>query len=302
MYSIKKFEVWASEIAGFLNCELVGNDFLIDGPSHIRVGSSRKAVLDPCESPDKNILLLTENPPEGEFCIAYLLTPRPELSLGYVLREFFASKSVHSIHATAVISEEATVGRNVKIGPHSVIGPDVVIGDNTIIMSNVVINGPVTVGKNCVIKDGAVIGSEGWGFVDDDDGVPFHPPQLGKIVIEDNVWLGSNSTIERAMIAKTLVSANVKIDDLVHVGGAAQIGKRCMITAGSVIAYNVIMGDDVTVSPQSVIRENLKIGDRVMIGQGTVVISDLTSPGVYVGNPARFLKLANNENKKRQLT
>jgi len=299
MYRIKKFEVWASEIAGFLNCELVGNDFLIDGPSHIRVEGPRKVASDPSKGPDKNILLLAENPPAGECCSAYLLTPRPELSLGYVLREFFASKSVHTIHATAVISEEATIGRNVKIGPHAVIGADVVIGDNTIIMSNVVINGPVTVGKNCVIKDGAVIGSEGWGFVGDDDGVPFHPPQLGKVVIEDNVWLGSNSTIERAMIAETHISSNVKIDDLVHVGGAVHIGRRCMITAGSVIAYNVIMGDDVTVSPQSVIRENLKIGARVMIGQGTVVITDLTSPGVYVGNPARFLKPVNSDNEKR---
>lgn len=299
MYRIKKFEVWASEIAGFLNCELNGNDFLVDGPSRIRVAVPHKEELAPSEYPEENFLLLTENPPEGKNTSAYLLTPRPELSLGYVLREFFASKSVHTIHTTAVISAESTIGRNVNIGPHTVIGADVVIGDNTMIMSNVVINGPVSIGRNCVIKDGAVIGSEGWGFVGDDDGVPFHPPQLGKVVIEDNVWLGSNSTIERAMIAETYISSNVKVDDLVHIGGAVHIGKRCMITAGSVIAHSVNMGDDVTVAPQSVIRENLKIGSHVMIGQGTVVINDLTHPGVYVGNPARFLKPGNSDNEKR---
>lgn len=299
MYRIKNFEVWASEIAGFLNCELVGNDFLVDGPSRIRVAGPHKEELTPSEYPEENILLLAENPPDGENYSAYLLTPRPELSLGYVLREFFASKSVHTIHATAVISAEATIGRNVKIGPHTVIGADVVIGDNTIIMSNVVINGPVFVGRNCVIKDGAVIGSEGWGFVGDDDGIPFHPPQLGKVIIEDNVWLGSNSTIERAMIAETHISSNVKIDDLVHIGGAVHIGKRCMITAGSVIAHSVILGDDVTVAPHSVIREKLKIGSHVMIGQGTVVINDLSIPGVYVGNPARFLKPGYSDIEKR---
>lgn len=298
MYRIKKFEVWASELAGFLNSELVGEDFLVDGPAHIRINSSRMAKTELSDCAERNILLLAEAPPEGSACRAYLLTPRPDLALGYVLREFFASRAAHTIHATAVISEEASIGRNVNIGPHAVIGPDVLIGDNTIIMSNVVINGPVSIGKNCVIKDGAVIGSEGWGFIGDDDGIPFHPPQLGKVIIEDNVWIGSNSTIERAMIAETLVSTNVKIDDLVHIGGAAQIGKRCMITAGAVIAYNVIIGNDVTVSPQAVIRENLNVAAKVMIGQGAVVIKDLPSPGVYVGNPAHLLSVSS-KNEKR---
>lgn len=299
MYRMKKFEVWASEIAGFLNGQLVGDDFLVDGPSHIRIIAPSLAESVVSAYGGEKVLLLTEKPPaEGE-CGAYLLTPRPELALGYVLREFFASRAAHTIHASAVISEESTIGRNVHVGPHSVIGADVAIGDNTIIMSNVVINGPVSVGKNCVIKDGAVIGSEGWGFIGDDDGVPFHPPQLGKIVLQDNVWIGSNSTVERAMVAETHISSNVKIDDLVHVGGAARIGKRCMLTAGSVIAYHVVMGDDVILSPQTVIRENIIIGDRVMIGQGAVVLKDLPNSGVYVGNPARLLKSVASEDEER---
>jgi UDP-3-O-[3-hydroxymyristoyl] glucosamine N-acyltransferase len=187
MYRIKRFEVWASEIAGFLNSNLVGDDFLVEGPAQIRVASSRKPILVKSEKDNKKFLLLYSAPPEKEECSAYLLTPRPDLALGQVLREFFATKSAHAIHDKAIISGEAVLGRNILIGPYSVVGPDVIIGDNTIIMSNVVINGPVTIGKHCVIKDGAVIGSEGWGFVFDEDGVPFHPPQLGRIVIGDNV-------------------------------------------------------------------------------------------------------------------
>jgi UDP-3-O-[3-hydroxymyristoyl] glucosamine N-acyltransferase len=97
------------------------------------------------------------------------------------------------------------------------------------------------------------------------------------------------------MIDDTTISSNVKIDDLVHIGGAAFIGTKCMITAGSVVAYNVVMGEGVIVAPQSVIRENLTISPLVTIGQGAVVVTDLSAPGVYVGNPARMLKTANSE-------
>lgn len=299
MYRIKKFEVWASEIAGFLNCDLIGNDFLVEGPAHIRIASQCRTAAAESACKDEKMLLLAENPPIDDNYSAYLLTSRPDLALGHVLREFFASKATNTIHERAVISAEATIGRNVKVGPNSVIGPDVSIGDNTVIMSNVVINGPVSIGKNCVIKDGAVIGSEGWGFIFDEDGVPFHPPQLGKVVIGESVWIGSNSTIERAMIEETLICSNVKVDDLVHIGGAVQIGKGSMITAGSVIAYNVVIGESVTVSPNAVIRENLTIGSHVVIGQGSVVITDLNASGVYVGNPARLLKSINSDIEKR---
>lgn len=291
MYRLKKFEVWASEVAGFLNCELVGDDFLIDEPSCIHLHS-------PLDSNIGKVLLLTKKQPTAKNC-PYLITPHPELALGHVLREFFASSSVHTVHQSAVISDEAKIGRNVKIGPFCFVGPDVELGDNTILMSSVVLNGPLMIGKNCVVKDGAVIGSEGWGFVFDEDGNPFHPPQLGKIVIDNNVWIGANATIERAMIAETRICTNVKIDDLVHIGGATRIGARCMITAGSVIASNVVLENDVIVSPNSVVRENLKVAPFVQIGQGAVVVKDLSSPGIYVGNPARLLKVIDIETDER---
>lgn len=288
MYRIKQFEVWASEIAGYLNSELVGQDFLVKGPSFVRTFPVPPRYA--ARPPGDKILLLTATPVEEPACEAYIVTSRPELDMGYVLREFFATAPANTVHSSAVISEGVKIGRNVRIGAHTVIGPDVEIGDNSVIMSNVVINGPAVIGKYCVIKDGAVIGSEGWGFVHDDDGVPFHPPQFGRIVIEDRVWVGSNSTIERAMVEDTVISANAKVDDLVHIGGGTVVGARCMLTAGSVVAYNVVLGDDVRVAPQSVIRENLSIAANVMVGQGAVVIDNLTRPGIYVGNPARFLR------------
>ncbi|QWV91954.1 hypothetical protein KP004_12030 [Geomonas oryzisoli] len=287
MYELKKFEVWASEIAGFLNRDLVGTDFILEGPRSLRIYQSGPArnVANPA-----NILLLTSTPEERSPCHAYIVTDRPELDMGNVLREFFSTLTMNTVHPSAVVSDKARIGRNVMVGALSVIGPDVEIGDNTKILSNVVINGPATIGKQCVIKDGAVVGSEGWGFIDDEDGVPFHPPQLGRVIVGDQVWIGSNTTIERAIVEDTTVCANTKLDDLVHIGGGSYIGSKCMVTAGSVIAFNVVLGDNVTIAPNACIRENVTVHDDVTIGQGAVVVEDLSDPGVYVGNPARFLR------------
>lgn len=289
MYRIKKFEVWASEIASFLNADMVGEDILINGPRSIKTHSRRSFFNGMSSEGDCKFLLITDAPECSGSFGTYITSSRPELDLGYVLREFFATSPANTIHPSAVVSEEAKIGRNVQIGAHSVIGPDVEIGDNTRILNNVVLNGPMTIGKFCVIKDGAVIGSEGWGFSFDDEGIPFHSPQLGSILIEDNVWVGSNSTIERSMADDTVIAENAKIDDLVHVGGGCRIGPLTMLTAGVVISQNVVVGEAVHISPQAVVRENLCLADRTIVGQGAVVLKDLDFPGIYVGNPARIL-------------
>lgn len=290
MFRMKKFEVLASEIAEYLNRDLIGDDFLVKNPHFIMTPRSLRRLKPSGENNGEKLLLIAEKPIPDSGCAGYILSDRPDLDLAYVLREFFASSPINEIHRSAVISDETTLGRNVMIGAHSVIGPDVEIGDNCKIMNNVAIYGPATIGEFCVIKDGAVIGSEGWGFIDNEEGIPFHPPQLGRIIMGDQVWIGSNSTIERGMVEDTIISANVKIDDLVHVGAGAFIGKKCLLTAGSVVAYNVVMGKNVRIAPNAVIRENVSISDDVIVGQGAVVIEDLAAGGVYVGNPARLLR------------
>jgi UDP-3-O-[3-hydroxymyristoyl] glucosamine N-acyltransferase len=175
------------------------------------------------------------------------------------------------------------------VGANSIITADVTIGNGTRILNNVVIEGPVTIGKSCVVKDGAVIGSEGYGFVEDEEGRLLHPPQFGRIVIGDRVWVGSNSTIERAMLTDTIIEDDVKLDDLVHVGSGSIVGRKSMITAGSVIAYDVAIGEGVTLSPNVAVREGVTIAARVVVGQGASVVSNLMAEGVYVGVPAKLL-------------
>jgi len=290
MYRLKKHDVWASEIAGYLNKTLEGEDFKITNFHCIKTETAIKRLRREDVDNGAKILLIAKHSIPEFSCAGYIQSENPDLDLAYILREFFASSPINKIHPTAFVSPEAHIGRNVMVGAHSVIGPDVVVGDNTKILNSVVINGLVTIGKFCVIKDGAVLGSEGWGFIKDEEGVPFHPPQLGHILLEDKVWIGSNSTIERAMTEDTVIGADVKVDDLVHIGGGSRIGSKSELTAGVVIASNVVIGSNVRVAPNAVIREDLHIGDDVLVGQGAVVIDDLPAGHIYVGNPARLLK------------
>jgi UDP-3-O-[3-hydroxymyristoyl] glucosamine N-acyltransferase len=273
VYRAKKFDVFASEIADYLNKTLVGEDFQISDFRSLRTGSGRKGSSAPAAG--GKVLLINKEPLADLPHAGFIASETPDLDLAYVLREFFASSAANEIHATAIISPEAQLGRNVMVGPGTVIGPDVVIGDNSKILCRVVFNGPVNAGKFCVVKDGAVIGSEGWGFIKDEEGVPFHPPQLGRIIISDMVWIGSNSTIERAMIDDTVIGANVKIDDLVHIGGGSSIGPGSELTAGVVVASHVVIGANVRIAPNAAIRENIRIGDGAVVGQGAVVIRDV---------------------------
>lgn len=295
MYRIKKIEIWASEIAEYLNKTLVGKDFIITDPHFVKTDRSFKNHLSAVVDAKDPVLVLSKVPLEKLISGGYIISENPDLDLAYLLREFFTVTSISDVHKSACIAETAKIGRNVMVGANSVIGADVIIGDNTKIMNNVVINGPVEIGKFCIIKDGSVIGSEGWAFIDDEDGVPLHVPQIGRILIKDRVWIGSNTTIERTMIDDTIIEENVKIDDLVHVGGGSVIGEKAQLTAGAIIAYYVNVGKNSVIAPNVVIRERVSIGENVLVGQGAVVVSDLEGGNVYVGNPARFLK-KNEEN------
>ena len=290
MYRIKRKEVWATEIAEYLNKSFVGKDFILKDPHSIKTDKSFKKQLTADDDIKDNILVLSKAPFGQLKGGGYIISENPDLDLAYLLREFFTVMPISEVHKTAIIAENVKIGRNVMIGANSVISDDVVIGDNTKILNNVVINGPVEIGKFCIIKDGSVIGSEGWAFINDEDGIPLHVPQIGRILIKDRVWIGSNATIERAMLDETIINENVKIDDLVHVGGGSIVGGKAQLTAGVVVAYYVTIGDCTVIAPNVVIREHVNIGDNVLVGQGAVVISDLEGGNVYAGNPARFLK------------
>jgi UDP-3-O-[3-hydroxymyristoyl] glucosamine N-acyltransferase len=299
MYKKRMVEVHASEIAEILNLKLTGRDFIVRGPGSFHPIQNETVVyaealgqeLADALSRARDVLVIVG---DGRGATAagfsYIETPRPRLAFVRVLNEFFVEREVRHTDPTARISPGARLGRNVTVGSHSVIGPDVTLGDNIIVLNNVVITGHVTVGRNCVLKDNSTIGSEGYSFELDEAGLPIHFPYTGRIVIGDNVWIGSNTTIERSELDDTVIGSFVKIDDLVQIGQRCLIGERSMIAAGTIVSASVTIGKGCWLAPNVSVRDRVVIGDNVLVGIGAVVVKDLARDGVYVGNPARFLK------------
>jgi UDP-3-O-[3-hydroxymyristoyl] glucosamine N-acyltransferase len=288
MYRLRLCEIWASDIAQYLNATLHGDDVLLTRPQAIRT--------QPIETPEDRAsaisepwLLLTSEAPAPSI-YHYIITAEPHRDMALVLREFYSVPTPVEIHPTAQVDPEAKVGRNVRIGAHSIVEPGVELGDNVWIMNHVVIHGPAIVGKGTVIKDGAVVGSEGYGFVEDESGSLIHVPQLGRTIIGERVWIGSNSTIERAMLADTVVEDEAKIDDLVHIGNGSRIGRRSLITAGCVLAFEVQIGAGAVLAPGVSVRERCQIAPGSLIGQGSVVVENITQSGTYVGVPAKRMR------------
>ena len=298
MYRLKKVNLYASEIAEYLNSELHGDDFIVNNPcspenvveqSLVLVENTSQFAKLHLNSPNKVLLIIPETD-ENMMGFSYIKSSNPRLDFIRVINEFFTQMEVLRISPTANISPEAKLDRNVSVGEHVVIGPDVKIGENTSIYNNVVIEGQVEIGSNCIIKDNTTIGSTGYNFVLDESGTPLQFPNIGKIIIGNNVWIGSNCSIESATLENTHIADNVKVDDLVQIGYSSRIGENSMITAGVIINRFVKIGKKCNIMPNVSISEKVSIGDRTIVGIGAVVLSELEPNSVYVGNPARFLK------------
>jgi UDP-3-O-[3-hydroxymyristoyl] glucosamine N-acyltransferase len=297
MYKKRQVEVFASEIAEVLNLKLNGDDFIVREPGSIKdfkegtvilLASLEKELV--LSNKSKILAVVSPGQIQSEVRFSYIVSSKPRLAFVRILNEFFVEKNIRFIESSARIAPGAKIGMNVHIGNNSVVGPDVVIGDNTIVLNNVVITGQVIIGKNCVIKDNSTIGSEGYSFEFDEELRPIHVPYVGRIVIADNVWVGSNTSIERAEIDDTVIEAFVKIDDLVQIGQNCYVGERSMIASGAVVSASVRLGKDCWLAPNVSVRDLVTIGDNVMVGIGGVVVKDLAPGGVYVGNPAKFLR------------
>jgi len=182
----------------------------------------------------------------------------------------------NSIRAYSTIGDNCLLGKNIQIGSNVSIGDNVLIGSNTVIHSNVTIESNVKIGANCVFFSGSRIGTDGFGYAPDDDGSWAKIPQTGGVVIEDNVHIGANTTIDCGAIDNTVIKTGVKIDNLVHIAhncvigentiiaamagfaGSAKIGKSCMIGGGARIGPNISIADRTVISPTTPIARSIK--------------------------------------------
>lgn len=158
----------------------------------------------------------------------------------------------------------------------TLIHPSAVIGHNTYIHPGTIIGENVIIGHNCTI------GGDGFGYTGDD-----LIPHKGRVEIKDNVHIGSNVCIDRAVIGSTIIGENTKIDNLVHIAHGCKVGKSCKIIASSVLCGSVELGDKVWVAPKAVIKQKVKVGSGSIIGLGAVVISDVSPNSTMIGVPAK---------------
>lgn len=188
--------------------------------------------------------------------------------------------------AFSYIGENVVIGNNVKIYPNIYIGDNVVIGDNCIIFSGVKIYSETIIGSNCKIHSGAIIGSDGFGFAPDENGEYKAIPQIGNVIIEDYVDIGSSSTIDRATLGSTIIRQGVKLDNQIQIAHNVEVGKNTVIAAQTGIAGSTKIGENCMIGGQVGIVGHLTIGNNVRIQAQSGITKNLKDNDLVQGTPA----------------
>jgi UDP-3-O-[3-hydroxymyristoyl] glucosamine N-acyltransferase len=236
---------------------------------------------------------------------AMLRTSNPYLAFAQAVGIFApAARPPLGVHPSAIVAEDAVIGADVSIGPLAVIGSGARIGARTILHAQVVVGPQATIGDDCVvharvsirervqignrvvIQDGAVVGSDGFGFAHRADGSHVKIPQVGDVVIEDDVEIGANTTIDRPAVGETRIKSGAKIDNLVQIAHGVTIGHHVLLAAQVGIAGSSVLEDSVTLAGQ------VGVAGHLTIGKGTIAtaqtgIPNSVDPGSFIsGYPA----------------
>lgn len=308
----KKLSV--GELADLTGSDIFGDPtHLISGVESLETASTSDASF--LANPRYHEAMLKSK--AGVICIArnskpvdgknFLLCDNPSLTFQKIIEFFISSDLLESgflgVHPTAVVHATAKIGQNVSIGPYAVIDKGVIIGDNTKISAHVYVGSGTTIGKNChlhphavvrelchlgdrvILQPGAVIGSCGFGYTTDAKGDHTKLEQLGSVVLQDDVEIGANTTIDRARFSKTLISKGSKIDNLVQIGHNVQVGPNNIIISQSGLAGSVKTGRNVVLGGQAGAVGHIEIADYVMIATRGGISKSMTKPGKYAGSP-----------------
>jgi UDP-3-O-[3-hydroxymyristoyl] glucosamine N-acyltransferase len=241
--------------------------------------------------------------------IVYIEVPEPDKAFAKVIIKFFTPEIIlKGIDKTASIDESAELGKNVSIGKNAVISAGCKIGNNvkifhntvllenvdidddSIIYQNVSIRENCKIGKRVIIHANTVIGSDGFGYYNDEKGAFHKIPQIGNVVIEDDVELGSNVSVDRAALGSTVIKRGVKIDNLVQVAHNVSIGEDSAIASQTGISGSTKIGKHVLLAGQVGLAGHIEITDNVILYAKSGISTDITKPGTYFGYPAKDVK------------
>lgn len=238
----------------------------------------------------KEVLVITDKNGSKKINSYNLISPNPRIDFQRIINNFFIDEEFKTgIHKSAIIEKKSKIGSKVYVGANSYIGNDVKIGNGTKILQNVVILGKTTIGNNCRIKSNTSIGGEGFSFIYH-EGKHVHFSHTGEVVIGNNVWIGSNTTIEKSTIDKTIIANNVKIDDLVHIGHNTLVEDFTQVTVGSMVLGRAKIGKKCWIAPNSVIENGCSIGNNCLVGTSSLVRKSFGDDSILVGSPAKILR------------
>lgn len=186
----------------------------------------------------------------------------------------------------AYVSENASVGDGSKLFPHVFVGKDVSIGKNVVVHSGVKIYEGCKIGDNCILHSGVIVGSDGFGFAPTADGSFSKIPQVGNVILEENVEIGANTVIDRATMGSTLIKSGAKLDNLIQIAHNVVIGKNTVIAAQTGISGSTKIGDQVMIGGQVGIVGHIQIGDKARINAQSGVSKSLDTGAAVTGSPA----------------
>lgn len=305
------------EIASFIDGEIFGDDKIeIENVAKIEEAKSGDLTFLYLPAYEKyfhstkaSVIIVKPEFERSRKDISYIVVSSPEKAFFSIIRKYFTPQfPLSGIDQTAFIDSTAKLGNNVAIGKNVVISPGCIIGDNTKVFHNTVIMDNVIIGNDClvfsnvsirekcklgnrvIIHSGTVIGSDGFGFNPDSNGVYQKIPQIGNVIIEDDVELGSNVSVDRAAIGSTIIKRGSKIDNLVQIAHNVTIGEDTVISAQAGISGSTKIGNHCILAGQAGLVGHIEIGDNVVITAQTGVSKSILKPGYYMGFPAMEIK------------
>ena len=316
-------EFSAQQIAGLLGGALYGNaNALVSdvapieqaGPQHLSFVTEEK-YLPYLGQTKAGVVLITRSVVEGKIAFpdgegkaggAFILVENARASMGQLLQlvakamnpvkkgieqPSFVSEGVNLpedvyVGAFTYIGKNVRIGKGVQLYPNVYIGDNVTIGDHTVLYAGVKVYYNCIIGANCILHAGVVIGSDGFGFEPDEMGVNQKIPQIGNVVIEDDVEIGANTTVDRAMMGSTIIRRNAKIDNLVQVAHNVEVGESTFLCAQVGIAGSSKIGKHCILAGQVGIAGHIEIADNCIFGAQTGVPNSIKKPGMYMGYPA----------------
>ena len=287
IYSIQSLTTAGKNDMTFLNSSRYKDFSLKTNAAACITSSSLSQFL-----PDKCIKLNVKNILLAATQVSKMFYPKADLD--YPDTNLSESAKVKKLYPKVIFGKNVMIGKNVHIGENTCIGSNCIIESNVQIGSNCTIGSFITIrntliSHNVNVQDGSKIGIKGFSFIPMRN-KNLKTPHVGKVILEEGVEIGANSTIDRGSLSDTVIGKNTFIDNQVHVAHNVQIGKNCMIAGQVGFAGSTIIGDNVVIGGQAGVSGHLKIGNNVKIGGGSGVINDISDNQHVMGYPAVPLK------------